>query len=76
MNNPIIKPTRARTGGKKSKAKDNRPARKRYWLKRTLEKNKIKNLMKYCKMSKEQAMKFWHSNRKGRVKDGFLLKIA
>jgi hypothetical protein len=42
---------KAKTAGKKSKRKDERPARKRYWLKRVLESRKIRNLMKYCKMT-------------------------
>jgi hypothetical protein len=36
----------AKVGGKKTKRPDNRPARKRYWLKRVLESRKIRNLMK------------------------------
>lgn len=60
-----------RMGGKKSKRKDDRPARIRYWLKRQLEKKKIRNLMRYCKMSQKEAYKFWREHpkckRKGRV---------
>lgn len=68
-----IKPTR-RKMGKKAKRPDNRPARLRYWLKRTLENRKVRNLMKYCGMSKQSAYNFWHRSRKGRVKDGYLDK--
>ena len=35
---------RNRTAGKKSKRKDERPARKRYWMKRVLEKKKVKRI--------------------------------
>jgi len=57
---------------KKGKRPDNRPARKRYWLKRVLESRKIHNLMKYCGMTKQQAYNFWHRNRKTRVPDGYI----
>ena len=72
----VIKITKAKTSGKKSKRKDNRPARSRYWMKRTLETRKIANLMKHCGMSRQSAYNFWHKNRKGRVRDGFLNKSA
>lgn len=65
-----------RVGGKKSKRRDDRPARKRYWMKRTLEKKKIRHLVRFCGMIKETAEKLWHTDskrgRKGRVPDGFL----
>jgi tRNA 2-selenouridine synthase SelU len=66
----VSKPTR--TGGKKSKSKDNRPARVRYWLSRTLEKNKIKHLMRNG-YTRANALEFWQNKRQGRLKDGFLL---
>lgn len=59
-------------GGKKSKRKDERPARKRYWMKRVLENRKIKNLMRYCGLSRQSAYNHWHRTRKGRVPEGYL----
>ena len=53
--------------GKRGKVPDGRPARARYWLKRSLEKNKIRNLMKHCGMSSEKAYVFWSKSRVGRV---------
>jgi len=67
-------PTRTRTAGKRSKAPDNRPARKKYWASRKLEKNKVKNLMKSQGMSRAEATEFWNNTRKGRVKDGYLYR--
>lgn len=58
--------------GRKGKRADSRPARSRYWIRRTLEKNKIKKLMKYCKMEINQAIRYWSKVRKGRVPDKFL----
>lgn len=58
--------------GKKSKRKDDKPSRIRYWMKRTLETRKVKHLMKYCKMSKQSAYNFWHKSRKGRVPDNYI----
>jgi len=56
--------------GKKGKRKDARPARARYWLKRTLETKKIHNLVKYCGMSVEKASSVWHSGLKLKSEDG------
>lgn len=56
---------------KKSKRPDKRPAKIRYWMSRHLERNKVKNLMK-SGYTKAEALKYWHSVRKGRVKDNFL----
>lgn len=61
-----------RAGGKKSKAPDNRPARKRYWARRTLETRKVGNLMDRCGMTKQAAYNRWHRERKGRVPTGYL----
>jgi hypothetical protein len=75
MNDIVIKPA-ARKQKKKGKRPDKRPARLRYWMSGRLEERKIRNLMKYCGMSKQSAYKFWHNTRKGRVKDGILHKVA
>lgn len=73
-----------RVGGKKSKRKDARPARMRYWMKRTLEKRKAKALMgfRHPNPSKEgetllldtldKAISYWHKVRTSRVPDGYL----
>lgn len=58
--------------GKKSKRKDQRPARKRYWMMRVLESRKVRHLMKCCRMSKQSAYNTWHRMRKGRVPEGYL----
>ena len=65
-----------RATGKKSKRPDKRPARLRYWMKRTLESRKIAHLMKYCGMSKQSAYNLWHRTRKTRVKDGYIDKYV
>ena len=57
--------------GKKSKRKDERPARSRYWAKRQLEKRKVKNLMKYCHMTAEYALTYWRALRRSRIPTGF-----
>ena len=61
--------------GKKSKSPDNRPARKRYWAKRTLETHKVGNLMRCCGMSKQSAYNHWHRTRQGRVPNGYIVKV-
>ncbi len=80
---------RTRTAGKRSKRKDDRPARKRYWSKRTLEIKKIFNLMigflhgkNPKKATKEEYQKayrkafdLWHKARKTRVPDGFIQRV-
>ena len=58
--------------GKKSKRRDDRPSRKRYWMKRTLEERKVRHLVKHCGMTKQSAYNRWHTERKGRVPDGYL----
>jgi len=57
---------------KKAKRPDTRPARKRYWMKRTLELRKVKHLIRYCGMTTQSAYKRWHKDRQGRVPTGFL----
>jgi hypothetical protein len=61
-----------RPGGKKSKAPDNRPARKRYWLRRTLEMHKVKKMMRAYGLTEKQAIEAWRKVRKGRVPDMFM----
>jgi hypothetical protein len=72
--------------GKKSKRLDKRPARSKYWMKRTLEQKKIRNLMRCCGMTRAQAMKTWHEGalskkgklygkRQGRVPDKYLRAV-
>jgi hypothetical protein len=55
-----------------SKRPDKRPARIRYWMKRQLEKNKVKNLVRYCKMTADKALGFWRKRRTTRMPDGFI----
>ena len=56
---------------KKAKRPDKRPARLRYWAKRTLEKRKVRRLMRQG-LSEPNAVAIWRAQRKGRVPDGFL----
>lgn len=60
-------------GRKKGKTKNhagknNGPSRERYWRNGILEKRKVKNLMKYNGMTRQQAGIYWRENRKGRIK--------
>ena len=71
----VIKIASTKTS-KKSKRRDMRPARARYWASRRLEERKITNLMKHCGMSRQSAYNRWHTERKTRVKDGYLRNIA
>lgn len=56
----------AKTGGKKSKSANNKPARLRYWLSGRLRRRKVKNLMRYYGLTKAQAEKRWEKDRGGR----------
>ena len=49
--------------GKKSKRPDNRPARSRYWARRSLERNKVRNLVKHNGMEPPEALAFWRRAR-------------
>jgi hypothetical protein len=62
----VIK-VKTRQTGKKSKRADKRPARARYWARRTLEERKVKNLMRCCGMTRKEALKHWHNG--SHVKD-------
>ena len=42
------------------------PARLRYWSSRSLEKNKVKNLMRHNGMTRAKALAYWREHRKGR----------
>jgi hypothetical protein len=53
---------------KKSKRPDKRPARDRYWNYQRLRHNKIRNLMRFCGLSKEAAERRWDADRKGRMR--------
>jgi hypothetical protein len=58
--------------GKKGKAPDKRPARKKYWLSRALEKNKVKQIMRYSSMSYAAALEYWRTLRQKRIPAGFI----
>ncbi len=62
--------------GKKGKRKDERPARKAYWLKRQLEKNKVRRLVKHGKMNYMDALRYWQKVRQARVPANFVRKGA
>jgi len=51
-----------------TRRRDKRPARVHYWASGQLEKNKIRNLMKYNGMTREEATMFWRAARRGRMK--------
>jgi len=62
---------------KKSKRPDNRPARERYWREKRLEARKVRNLMKYCGLSKQSAYKRWRDERGGRrMKTSFKARLV
>lgn len=64
--------TTVRKQGKKQKRRDARPARKRYWNGRHLEKTKIRHMMKAYGLTEPQAKKRWHAERKTRVPAGYV----
>lgn len=49
--------------GKTGKRPDNRPARKRYSSGQHLRKNKVKNLVRCCGMTREAAEHLWETTR-------------
>ena len=51
---------------KKSKRPDKRPAKIRYWMSKHLERNKVRNLMRHCGMTKAFATEFWQNARQNR----------
>jgi hypothetical protein len=58
-----------KTGNKhKFVGRNNGPARQRYWTSGRLAERKIRNLMRHCGLTREQAYALWHAARKGRVK--------
>ncbi len=73
-------PAQTAKRSKKSKRPDGRPAKKRYWSNRILEKHKIANLVDHCGMSIQSAYKAWlehpKTRRQGRVPDGFLRGVS
>ncbi len=73
MTDVVLKPTKtAKRQGKKGKPTDKRPARKRYWAGRHLEKNKVRRMMKAYGLTKKDAEKRWHAERKTRVPTGYV----
>lgn len=55
---------------KNSKRRDERPARARYWASKTLEKRKVRRLMKQHGLERLEATEKWKAERRGRVKGG------
>ncbi len=73
MSDVVLKPTKTvKRQGKKGKPKDGRPARKRYWAGKHLEKTKIQHMMKAYGLNELQAKKRWHAERKTRVPAGYV----
>ena len=60
-----------KSGSKKSKRPISKPSKKRYWVSRRLEHNKVKKMMKAYGMTEKQATDAWNKCRKHRVPDGF-----
>lgn len=59
--------------GSKGWHKDKRPARVNYWMRRTLEKRKIKRMMKAYGLTESKAKMRWYAERNGkRVKGEYL----
>lgn len=56
----------------KSKSKDQRPARQRYWARRRLEVHKAFNLMRCNGMTAKGAVLYWREVRKNRIPTGFI----
>ena len=62
--------------GKKSKARDKRPARARYWELGTPRRKKVRNIMRNCanaraasdRLGYAAALRLWESQRKGRMR--------
>ena len=50
------------------KRKDLRPARNNYWARKTLQKHKVRNLIRHCGMTPEAALRYWLKARRMRVK--------
>lgn len=50
---------------RKGKKKDERPAKKKYWSSRALERNKVRNLIK-SGVPVESAKKLWYKMRQNR----------
>ena len=73
MADVVIKATKmAKKQGKRGKQPDKRPARKRYWNARHLEKTKIRCMMKAYGLSKKDALRRWHAERKTLVPLGYV----
>lgn len=68
----VVTLTQGPKRGKKAKRKDDRPARKRYWAGRHLEKNKTRHMRKAYGLTKKEAEIRWNAERETRVPAGFL----
>ncbi len=54
---------------KRGKRPDNRPARARYWQKKTLKNRKIRHIMaNNPHLSRREATDLWEDSRRGRMK--------
>lgn len=51
-----------------SKARDERPARDRYWRTLRLCQNKVAHITKSSGCTPDEALVLWHSQRKGRMR--------
>lgn len=62
-------PRKQKTGNKhKFAGRNNGPSRQRYWLYGTLEKHKVKAIMRDTGLSREAATRLWKGQRQGRMK--------
>ena len=73
MTDVVIKASKAvQQQKKKGKPPDRRPARKRYWNGRHLERNKIRHMMKAYGLTKKEAEERWHAERRTRCPSGYV----
>lgn len=66
----VLKTSKVPKGAPRSKrpGANDTPARRKYWTSKVLETRKIKNLMKFCGLTRAEAYIRWHDTRKGRMR--------
>ena len=50
------------------KTPDRRPARANYWTRGALKRHKVRNLVKFCRMTRADAERLWKGLRTKRIK--------
>lgn len=65
----VTMPKRTKTGNKhKFGGRNNRPSRTRYWASGRLMERKVRNLVRHCGYSYEEALALWLRTRTTRIK--------